>query len=82
MFRADRPEPETLHVVVYSHGGRNAGLVVESIVDIVEEIVPMPRESERDGRRQGLLGSAVIQGRVTDLLDVEAVVKSAMGRAN
>jgi len=29
----------------------------------------------RDSRRQGVLGSAVIQERVTDLIDVEAIVR-------
>ena len=56
----------TLQVVVYSEQGRSVGLVVDRILDIVEEtIVP-----QQPSRRDGLLGSAVIQQRVTDLLDV------------
>ena len=64
------PDSELLQVVVHNSGGRNVGLVVEEIVDIVEETLVIERRSGR----LGLLGSAVIQGRVTDLLDVEATL--------
>jgi two-component system chemotaxis sensor kinase CheA len=63
----------TLQVVVYSEQGRSVGLVVDRILDIVEEtIVP-----QQPSKREGLLGSAVIQQRVTDLLDVRGFVRSA-----
>jgi two-component system, chemotaxis family, sensor kinase CheA len=42
------------------------------ILDIVEETLVV----ERPGRRSGVLGSALIQQRVTDLLDVEGVVRA------
>jgi two-component system chemotaxis sensor kinase CheA len=62
-----------LQVVVYSEQGRSVGLVVDRILDIVEEaIVP-----QQPSKREGLLGSAVIQQRVTDLLDVRGFVRSA-----
>jgi two-component system chemotaxis sensor kinase CheA len=66
---ADEP-PSLLQVVVHTEGGRSVGLVVDEIVDIVEEHV----EVGAIAGRRGLLGSAVVQGRVTDLLDVPAVV--------
>ena len=63
----------TLQVVVYSEQGRSVGLVVDRILDIVEEtIVP-----QQPSKRAGLLGSAVIQQRVTDLLDVRGFVRTA-----
>jgi two-component system chemotaxis sensor kinase CheA len=63
----------TLQVVVYSERGRSVGLVVDRILDIVEEnIVP-----QQLSKREGLLGSAVIQQRVTDLLDVRGFVRAA-----
>ncbi len=63
----------TLQVVVYSEQGRSVGLVVDRILDIVEEaIVP-----QQPLKRAGLLGSAVIQQRVTDLLDVRGFVRTA-----
>jgi two-component system chemotaxis sensor kinase CheA len=66
-------ELSTLQVVVYSEQGRSVGLVVDRILDIVEETIVPQQPSKRDG----LLGSAVIQQRVTDLLDVRGFVRTA-----
>ncbi|MBK8005469.1 MAG: chemotaxis protein CheA [Gemmatimonadetes bacterium] len=63
-------ERETLSVVVYAHEGRDVGLVVENITDIVEEALTVHRRS----RGGAVFGSAVIQGKVTDLLDVRALI--------
>ena len=63
-------EKETIQVVVHTRQGRSLGLVVDQIVDIVEERV----EVQPNTRRQSILGSAVVQGRVTDLLDVERLM--------
>jgi two-component system, chemotaxis family, sensor kinase CheA len=69
--RTDDSKP--IQVVVYSEQGRSVGLVVDRILDIVEEtFVP-----QQPSRRAGLLGSAVIQKRVTDLLDVRGLVCTA-----
>jgi two-component system, chemotaxis family, sensor kinase CheA len=68
-----RTEPDTLQVVVYSAEGRSVGLVVDQILDIVEERIVAEQPTKRDG----VLGSAIIQQRVTDLLDVHALVRSA-----
>ena len=63
-----------MQVVVYSEAGRSVGLVVDHIVDIVEEKLTV----ENPARRPGVLGSSVIQQRVTDLLDVPAIVHGAI----
>ena len=61
-----------LQVVVYSEHGRSVGLVVDRILDIVEQtITDKPR-----GAKHGILGSAVIAGKVTDLLDVHGIIRS------
>lgn len=65
------PQGDPRQVVVFSQDGRSVGLVVEQILDIVNETVTVQRRT----RRRGVLGSAVIQGRVTELLDVQAVIK-------
>jgi two-component system chemotaxis sensor kinase CheA len=70
---AKRDLATTLQVVVYSEQGRSVGLVVDRILDIVEETIVPQQPSKRDG----LLGSAVIQQRVTDLLDVRGFVRTA-----
>jgi two-component system chemotaxis sensor kinase CheA len=62
-----------LQVVVYAEQGRSVGLVVERILDIVEEDVVLDRMAERSG----ILGTAVVQKRVTDMLDVHGVVRTA-----
>ena len=64
---------ETIQVVVYSEQGRSVGLVVDQIIDIVEENIVIQHPSPR----AGVLGSAVIQHRVTDLLDVRGLVREA-----
>lgn len=65
-------ERDPMQVVVYSDGVRSVGLVVDHILDIVEETLSV----QRGGGRGAVYGSAVIQQRVTDLLDVEAIVRS------
>jgi two-component system chemotaxis sensor kinase CheA len=64
----DQPS-DVLQVVVHTSGDRLLGLVVDRIIDIVEESVELERAASRDG----VLGTAVIQGRVTELLDLDAV---------
>jgi two-component system chemotaxis sensor kinase CheA len=70
---ADAEKTDLMQVVVYSEQGRSVGLVVGSINDIVEEAVTVKRDAIGDG----ILGSAVIQDKVTDLLDVTAVIRAA-----
>ncbi len=70
--KSDLPQ-DSLHVVVYSDKGKSVGLVVDRILDIVEE----PFVMERHTVRKGILGSAVIQKRTTDILDVAGLVAAA-----
>ena len=71
--KAVETEQESLQVVVYSDKGRSVGLVVDRILDIVEESFVMQRQTGRNG----ILGSAVIQKRVTDILDVPGLIAAA-----
>jgi two-component system, chemotaxis family, sensor kinase CheA len=66
-------EQEALHVVVYAGRDRSVGLVVDRILDIVEESFVIERQSGR----LGIAGSAVIQKRVTDILDVPGLLAAA-----
>jgi two-component system chemotaxis sensor kinase CheA len=68
--QADLPDP--MEVVVYSENGRSVGLVVGKIEDIVSEAITEKRHSYGNG----ILGSVVIQDRVTDILDVQSVIRS------
>lgn len=65
-------ERVTLQVVVYSNQGRSVRLVVDRTFDIVEGALIVHSYS----RCEGILGSAVIQGHVTDLLDVRRIVRA------
>jgi two-component system chemotaxis sensor kinase CheA len=67
---ADASDKEPLQVVVYSEQGRSVGLVVGQILDIVEESF-----LEQPAGGQGLVGAAVIGGRVTELLDVHSAIR-------
>jgi two-component system, chemotaxis family, sensor kinase CheA len=67
-------ERDTVQVVVYAGAERLVGLIVGSILDIVdEEIVATSRAS-----RAGVLHSAIVQGRVAEFLDGEALVNNAL----
>jgi two-component system chemotaxis sensor kinase CheA len=65
---------DTVPVVVYAAPGRQFGLVVDHILDVTEVTV-----AARGGEsRPGVLFTAVVQGRVTEFLDVERVVRAAL----
>ena len=69
---ATRRDPEAnLQVIVYSEKGRSVGFVVEQILDVVEETITVRHKAARTG----VTGSVVIQGKVTDLLDVHGVIQ-------
>ena len=58
-------------VIVYSHGTRSVGFMVRRILDVVEDAVSV----ERLSGDSAILGAAVVQGRVTDLLDVQGLIR-------
>jgi two-component system chemotaxis sensor kinase CheA len=64
-------QADPAQVIVFHNGERRIGLLVDQIVDIIEETIAVRRAVDRPG----LLGSAVIGGRVTDLLDLHAVIE-------
>jgi two-component system, chemotaxis family, sensor kinase CheA len=64
---------ETVPVVVYSERGKSAGLMVDKIIDIVEEDTTVRKDMHEDG----FAGTAVIQQRVTELLDVRRAILAA-----
>jgi two-component system chemotaxis sensor kinase CheA len=59
---ADKPRQP---VLVFNDGDRTMGLMVDEIVDVVEDRLHI----ELSGSRPGLLGSAVIGGVATDVID-------------
>jgi len=69
------PEPDSgpLQVLVLNHEGRSFGLVVERILDIVEDRA----EVRSKATRPAVLYSVVIGERVTELLDIPAILRHA-----
>ena len=67
------PQNEKVQVVVHSDQGRNVGLVVDRILDIVDADLG----KQRRATRAGTLGSVVVQGHVTELLDVDTIIRAA-----
>jgi two-component system chemotaxis sensor kinase CheA len=65
-------------VIVFGEGEHTMGLVVDEIVDIVEDHLSV----ELGTPREGLLGSAVIAGKSTDVIDAGYYLKSAFADAS
>lgn len=63
---------DPVQAVVFQSGERALGVLIDGLADIVDDAVSMRQAS---GRR-GLLGSAVIGQRFTDLLDLETVLNA------
>jgi two-component system chemotaxis sensor kinase CheA len=54
-------------LVIISDGELTMGLAVDAIVDIVDDVLDVELEAAQD---RGVIGSAVIRGRATDILDL------------
>jgi len=69
------PDPEAgpIQVLVLNHDGRSIGLVVERILDIVEDRADVRSAATRTN----VLYSVAIGDRVTELLDIPAILQSA-----
>jgi two-component system, chemotaxis family, sensor kinase CheA len=75
-FGGNSAQNDPLQVVVHTDESGSVGFVVQAIDDIVEGTI----EVRRRAGRPGVLGSVVVQGRVTELLDAKAVRANAAGR--
>jgi two-component system chemotaxis sensor kinase CheA len=69
---SDGPRQGRQPVLVFSEGDRSVGLMVDEIVDIVEASL----EIELHSAGEGLLGSTILAGIATDLIDVEFYFRS------
>ncbi len=63
------------HVVVFTDGSRNMGLLVDEIVDIVEDKFNMELTSNTDG----IMGTAVVAGKATEVIDTSFYLTRAFG---
>lgn len=61
-------------VVVHETSGQPVGLMVDAIVDIVRDTLV----AQRPGSRYGVTGCRVLQERVTEILDLETIVRAGL----
>lgn len=69
VFGEPRAESPMLQVVVHNSQRGSLGIVIDGIEDVVEDVF----DTTRRGGRNGVSGSTVIRGRVTELLDPDAL---------
>lgn len=69
------PEEGLVEVIVFNYDQRTVGLVVNKILDIVHEVFDV----KLSAKEQGYLGSMVIQGKTTDVVDVAQILSEAIG---
>jgi two-component system chemotaxis sensor kinase CheA len=67
------PEDGRQQVIVFGDSERSVGLLVDEIVDIVEDRLDI----ELKNRRAGILGTAVLAGKATEMVDVDHFLHSA-----
>ncbi len=68
---SDTNEEEKIHVVVYTEGNKNIGMVVNNILDIVEEEIKVKGVS----KDETVLFTTVLQGHVVEVLNVDKLIR-------
>lgn len=64
----------SIEVVIYSEAGRTVGVIVDCIIDIVEEHAAIDPLASRPG----VMGSYVREHRITEVLDLPAILRTAI----
>lgn len=65
------PAHEDVIVVVLERAGRQVGIIVDRVTDIIHEALRIDRPAGRDG----VLGSAIVGGEIVEVFDVEGVIR-------
>lgn len=68
---------EVMEMIVHTKDGRRVGVVVERILDTIEHAIAKALPASR----KGVVGSVVIQGRVTEILDLDVMCEELPGSA-
>ena len=71
---ADRSAADPRPAIIFGQEGARVGLLVDQILDVVTEPVHLQRRSPRPG----VLGAAVVQQFITDLIDVPAILQAVV----
>jgi len=77
MLNKDLPMPDTgkIPVIVFNYDKRVIGVVVESVIDIVSAMLDIKLAS----KEKGCMGSMVINGKTTDIVDVTKLLSDIAG---
>ena len=67
----EQPDPQP--VIVFSEGRHSMGLMVNAIQDILEERLTIRMQSQR----MGVLGTAIVNGKATDIIDTHHYITQA-----
>lgn len=73
--QATLPAEGCMDVIVFTYDGKTLGLVVEEIVDIMGA----PYDIKLSSGKEGFLGSMVLDGKTTDVVDVAFLLKDLVG---
>jgi two-component system chemotaxis sensor kinase CheA len=74
----DRPAGRRLKLILFARGGAEAGIAVERILDIAEDVVLLPAVSARPG----VTGAAIVQGRALEILDPKICLDGVFAAAS
>ena len=69
---------EKIQVIVYSNSKNNFGLVVKQVYDIVEGVFTLHKHMIREG----IIGTTIIEDKVTEVIDIENLIYTALPNYN
>lgn len=72
------PDSGMVDVIVFSYDKKVIGLVVKEILDIVHAPLSI-KITSKEAKQHGLLGSMVIEGKTTDIVDVAYLLSDVIG---
>ncbi|HHM02666.1 MAG TPA: hybrid sensor histidine kinase/response regulator [Caldithrix abyssi] len=70
-----RVETNSPYVVVFKYGGKEVGVVVSHIIDVVDFLTDIDEDTFR---QPGIVGSSIIMDRITLLIDLYGLAAAAM----
>ena len=70
-----RAEKEDIFVIIFPFAGKEVGVLVSEIIDVIDSMVAIDEETFR---QPGVLGSAILMDRTTLLLDLYGIISAVM----
>ncbi len=70
-----REEKENIFVIIFPFAGKEVGVLVSEIIDVIDSTVAIDEETFR---QPGVLGSAIMMDRTTLLLDLYGIISAVM----